>query len=269
MNMILKNILAKLSWLLIATLSCLVVNCGTTKKVAPTIEPKKDIEINALLEQVVQAYPNHNNLSVRGNLSFDNGKRSDKVSVQLRFQNKKAIWTNVVMIVPLARLLITPEKVKFYERFQKTFLVEDFESLQEFVPIGSIGFSQLENLLLGKALVDVSKYKWQQIENPKNYIIVPENTKGNIVPTLFIDPQTFLIYEQRVLIPSSSNSISIRYKNHINIEGDFFPKTIEINVIGRETNIQLVLEYAQIGRHEIDLDIPFEIPTNYTRITLP
>lgn len=267
--MIAKNILPTLSWLLLLSLSCLIVNCGTSKKVAPTTEPKRDIEIDALVEQVVRAYPNHKNLLVRGNLSFDNGKRSDKVSLQLRFQNKKAIWTNVVMIVPLARMLITPEKVKFYERFQKTFLVEDFESLQEFLPTGSIGFTQLENLLLGKALVDISKYKWQQIENPKNYIIVPEKTKGDIVPTLFIDPQTFLIYEQRVLIPSSSNSVSIRYKNHINIEGDFFPKIIEVNIIGQETNLQLVLEYAQIGRHEVDLDIPFDIPTNYTRITIP
>ena len=37
-------------------------------------------------------------------------------------EKDKSIWMSGNMLVPIAKILITPKKVSFYEKFQRTFL---------------------------------------------------------------------------------------------------------------------------------------------------
>ena len=53
---------------------------------------------------------------------YDDGKKKEQIIVQLRIKSDEIIWLSATMLVPVAKAVILPEKIIFYEKFQKTFL---------------------------------------------------------------------------------------------------------------------------------------------------
>ena len=42
-------------------------------------------------------------------------------------ESKKKLWLSCTMIIPIAKLLVTPNKVSFYEKFQKTYFEGNYD----------------------------------------------------------------------------------------------------------------------------------------------
>ncbi|MCY3997886.1 MAG: DUF4292 domain-containing protein [Flavobacteriaceae bacterium] len=246
----------------------LSIGCVSTKKVIPSPQPIKAIDVVSLVDEIEKAYPKHKALNIRGTALFTNGNISEKINIQLRMIQNKAIWINAVMIVPIARVLVTPETIQFYERFQKTYFEDDYQAIRTFLNNDQVNFQLIENLLLGKSLIDISNVKWKTIDNPINYILIAERTKGKTIPTLFIDPKSFLLQEQRILLPGTTKTLNIRYKNHISVEGNDYPRVIEMSIVEPQQVVQVVIEYKQINLFDQDVAIPFKIPENYKPILL-
>lgn len=242
--------------------------CGTAKKIISSPQPIKNIDVVSLVDQIEKASPKHKTLNIRGTASFTYEKISERINIQMRMIQNKAVWINAVMIVPIARILATPENIKFYERFQKTYFEDDYQTIRELLNNDLISFEMVENLLLGKSLVDISNQKWKTIDNPINYVLVPEKTKGKTVPTLFVDPKSFLLQEQRILIPGTTHTLNIRYRNYITIEGVDFPRIIEMSLVEPQRLMQVVIEYKQINLFNQEVAIPFKIPKNYKDLFL-
>ncbi len=46
-------------------------------------------------------------------------------------ENKEKIWLSATMLIPIAKLMLTPKEVQFYEKFQKTFFQGDVAFLNQ------------------------------------------------------------------------------------------------------------------------------------------
>ena len=169
------------------------------------------------------------------------------------------------MVIPIAKLLITKQGVSFYEKFQKNFFEGDFELIN--APFNTaFNFNDVENLLLGKPFLDPTVGRWKQISNPQNYILIPQGRKAGLQPTLFFDPTTFLLKEQRFLIPQSLQTLTIKYKNHQRMQGEYLPQEIEIALVDGENIRKVSLEFTRTDLPNT-LYFPFEIPEGYKQIS--
>jgi len=219
-----------------------------TVAVLPTNTPIKKVDIAALATKIKSTYPKVNKLRSRIRAVYDDGKMSAS------------------MVIPIAKLLITQEGVSFYEKFQKNYFVGNFDLIN--APLNtSFSYDDVEKLLLGKPFLDPSEGKWKQISNPQYYILIPQGSKSGLQPTLFFDPTTFLLKEQRFLIPGSMQNLTIKYMNHQRIQGEYLPQQIEISLSGREENQQITLEFTRTDLPGT-LSFPFEIPEGYKQISL-
>ena len=88
-----------------------------------------------------------------------------------------------------------------------------------------------------------------------------------ITPTLFYDPTTFLLKEQRLLIPGTSRTLTIKYLNHSRINGETLPQNIEISLFDGKNFQRLDLEFTRTDFPNA-LNFPFEIPEGYSKIKL-
>ena len=237
-----------------------------TVAVLPTNTPIKKVDIAALATKIKSTYPKVNKLRSRIRAVYDDGKRQQQIIIQLRLEEKKAIWMSASMVIPIAKLLITQEGVSFYEKFQKNYFVGNFDLIN--APLNtSFSYDDVEKLLLGKPFLDPSEGKWKQISNPQYYILIPQGSKSGLQPTLFFDPTTFLLKEQRFLIPGSMQNLTIKYMNHQRIQGEYLTQQIEISLSGREENQQITLEFTRTDLPGT-LSFPFEIPEGYKQISL-
>jgi len=233
--------------------------------VLPTKKPIKKVDISALASKIKENYPKVNKVRSRIRAVYNDGKRQQQVIVQLRIEAQKTIWMSASMVIPIAKLLITQEGVSFYEKFQKNYFKGNFDLIND--PFKTtFSYEDVERLLLGKPFLDLNAGKWKQISNPQYYILIPQGSKSGFQPTLFFDPTTFLLKEQRFLIPGGTQNLTVKYINHQRIQGEYLPQQIEISLAGGEQNQSILLEFTKTDLPGT-LSFPFDIPEGYKQIS--
>ena len=244
----------------------IIIFFNSCKSVAvlPTKTPLKNVDISALVSKIKSNYPKVNKLRSRIRATYNDGKRTQQIIIQLRMENKKKVWMSATMIIPIAKLMITPEEISFYEKFQKNYFQGNFDLINK--PLNtSFNYSDIENILLGKPFLDPGEGRWKQISNPQYYILIPQGKRSGISPTLFFDPVECILKEQRIVLPGTSKTVTIKYLNHARISGETLPQLIEISLFDG-TNLQrLELEFNRTDFPE-SLNFPFEIPEGYSKI---
>ena len=74
---------------------------------------------------------------------------------------KEKLWLSATMIIPIAKLLVTPNKVSFYEKFQKTYFEGNYDLIN--TPLNTnFVYSDLENLFLGKPFLNPDQGRWNK-----------------------------------------------------------------------------------------------------------
>ena len=251
---------------IILLITALFFSACKSVAVLPTKTPVKNTNLEALVSKIKNNYPKIDKVRSRIKASYDDGKREQQVIVQFRMESKKTIWLSATMLIPIAKLLITPEQVSFYEKFQKTYYQGNFNLIN--APFNtSFKYSDIENLFLGKPFLDLGESKWKQISNPQYYILIPQGKRSGLKPTLFFDPVSFLLKEQRVMIPGTSYSLTIKYLRHLRIEGKALPSLIEATLFDGNRSQRLELEFTRTDFTE-GLTFPFQIPQGYSKLEL-
>src|SRR6056300_803060 len=103
----------KIIFLFLTTFT-LLTGCKTVA-VLPTKTPVKNVNLESLASKIRSTYPKVNKVRSRIKATYDNGKREQQVIVQYRMESKKQLWLSATMLIPIAKLLITPNQVSFYE----------------------------------------------------------------------------------------------------------------------------------------------------------
>ena len=93
--------------------------------VLPSKKPIKDLPIKELTKAIAKNGIQFKKFRSRVKTTYDDGKRSQQLIINLRMEKDKSIWLSASMLVPIAKILITQKKVAFYEKFQKTFFEGD------------------------------------------------------------------------------------------------------------------------------------------------
>ena len=239
--------------------------CKSTK-IFPADVPKKNVELAALTNQLVRLQPKINKLTARIKAQYNDGKRKQQVVLQLRMAHQQKIWMSATMLVPIAKILIEPDGVSFYEKFQKNYFEGNFDLINE--PLNTqLDYQQIEELLLGKPLLSLQKGGWKLISHPTDYVLVPKNNKSSVALTLFFDSNSFLLKEQRILVPGAAQTLTINYENHTRVNDQYFPQKIHLSLFDGSQLRQVVLEFSRITLPN-QLTFPFEIPKGYKALRL-
>ena len=229
-------------------------------------KPIKDLPIKELTKAISKNRVDFTKFRSRVKTTYDDGKRIQQVVVNIRMNKDKAIWISANMLVPIAKILITPKKVSFFEKFQKTFFEGDIAFINNQFNT-NFDFEDIQNLLIGLPIADLNRGKWETISHPKYYILTPKSNKKQFRPTFFYDPSDFSLKEQRFLVSGTMQSLTIKYINYQRLEGEILPREIEISLFDGFNLKKITLEYTRIDFPD-QLSLPFKIPEGYKQIDL-
>ena len=250
------------SALFCALLFLLLHGCSVKKNISSDA-PIKDIEIAEIIKNSRKEEFKFKNLRNRVKVEFDNGRLTQNVNLNLRALEDEILWISASMIVPIAKILMSNERFIFYEKFQKTFIDQDLSKVLRLT-----GYKEpvklLQDLLFGKPIVNMNKANWERIDNSIYYVL---QSSKIIQTTIFINPKTFMLDQQRIFIPILSSLVTVNYRNYKNIDGRTVPNEILISYIKGSRVIKINLEYSQFDFPE-NLNFPMEIPSDYKRLNL-
>ena len=236
--------------------------CSTKKNLVSDF-PIAGIEISEIIKNSRKTSFTYENLRNRVKVEFDNGRVTQNIILSFRAIEDEVLWLSASMIVPIAKILMTNERFVFYEKFQKNYVDEDLSQLSKLLNLKNpVNF--LQNILFGSPVIDINKVKWEKIQNSNYYVL---QSSKEIQTTLFINPKTFQLEQQRIFIPLLSSLVTFNYRNYKNIDGKTVPSDVLISYIKGNQITKINLEYSQFDFPE-NLNFPMEIPSDYKLLTL-
>ena len=241
----------------------LAASCKSTKVIS-------DGKVNANLSAkniIKQHYQNQLQFkTIRGKLKIDysDGKNEQSVPLSLRMEKDKAIWASAPL--GIVKAYITPGRVTFYNKLQNEYFDGDFTFLSNMLGI-ELDFQQVQNLLLGQALLDLRNDKYNATSNGDAYELKPKSAAALFKILFQLEPKNFKIATQQISQPLKKRVLQINYTNYQEIENRILPNQIKVAASDGESQSTIAIEYRNI---EFDraLKFPYKIPSGFDEIVL-
>jgi hypothetical protein len=252
------NLLPLLIFLLILT------SCGGSKSAL------KDKELNTeTLKAIVKNYNNSNPEfnTIRGRLkgTYIDGDDQQNISISYRFKNDEIIWMSAKLagLIQVAKIMVTPKKVQFYERIDQSYFDGDFKLISSFLGI-ELNYEQLQNLLLGQSIKPIN-LKQSSLESIDGYFQIKSTYERGLSQTILLDEKTFKIRQQ--ILEKEGNKIKIIYNSYQIVNKESFPEEMIIVADNKKDKVSILLDFRNINLND-ELNFPFRIPSNFKPIKL-
>lgn len=227
-------------------------------------EVKSDLKPQRIIENHYDNDLDFKTMSGRVKIDYSDGESSQGVTVSLRVKKDEIIWLSAPLSV--VKIMITPDRVQFYNKLNNTYFDGDFSYLEELLGT-ELDFQMVQNLLLGQAILNLKDQKYYAATVSDQYQLKPVR-QSNAYKTLFLlEPSNFKMTLQQISQPSALRMLSIMYKNYQKVYGKVLPNQIEIKAVDKEHSNQIDIEYNNIV-FDRELNFPFSIPSGFKPVEL-
>ncbi len=211
---------------------------------------------------------NFETLNARVRVKYDDGKNSYSPSATLRIEKDKTIWISVKMLgITLAKALITPEKVSYYEKIDNTYFEGDFKVLSEWLGTDELDYDKVQQMLVGQALFNLRDDKYKSSILDQGYKLQPKAQAALFERLFLIRPDSFKMASQQLKQPIDNRNLTIDYSSYQKIGNQDFPKEISIKAMQGNQKTRIGIEYRAVD-YNPRVSFPFKIPSGYKEITI-
>lgn len=219
-------------------------------------------------EVIKKHYAEDQKFNIKADLLIKYERGSDLISLNgsLRMAKDSAIWISISKLgFPVGKLMVTENRVIFYEKVNKSFFEGDFELLNNWLGI-EMNYQMFQNLFLGAALVDLREEKYEVSITENNYLLVPKK-KNPIFEALFwLDPVNFKISKEQFFV-DQQKGLQIQYEGFEKEENLSLPKRFTVNTNSKNKKTIIEVDFKDVELID-NLRFPISIPDNYKLIKL-
>lgn len=252
-----------LKYLIVFTL--ILTACKSNKNVTGSSGIKK-ISSRKVAKKHKEATFNKKTVDAKLKVNYKDAKENIGFSVRMKIKKDEVIWLKGTKFITVFKAKITPKKVSYYSPHFKNYFEGDFSMLQKFLGT-EVNFNQLQNMLLGQSMLDVTDNKQEVAIVEKSYQLSPKKQSNLFDIFFFVNPTNFKLNKQSLVNSAKSQRLDISYSEYIEQENELFPKKISINAKQKDkfTKIDMLVRSLLF---DTELSIPFKIPSNYKEIKL-
>lgn len=285
-----KSVFGIVCLVLLGLSSCRTARVVTTSAVA------KPISTNKLIRNIESNAFEYKHLAIKKiSCQFDNGKSktSFKASI-LAEKNKRIIIMLTKLNIPVGRLWLTPDSVKFINYLEKTYVIDDYSYLSSELGM-DVNFKTIDAIISNNAFllpdetndketkgyetrIDSGLYVLETVKklcsNKSDRKQTTRKAKRKskkiladapVRQALFVDPETFKL--RKILVDDSVNSRSmkIEFSEYTPVAKQTYPGDIFVHFLSTENNLQMRIKLAGFSLED-ETEIRFKVPEKYTRI---
>ncbi len=236
--------------------------CGSLRK-TKGIKTTKSMTLEKFWAAQAADSPNFQTAAMRAQIRYTNEEKTQQVTTNFRIRNGHTVWANASFVIPLAKVLVTRDRVQFYEKINRQFYDGDPSLLESFLGV-SLGVEALQAMLMGQPLLKGVKNDFKLRIEKQQYTLTASQKLGGGVFEMVFD-SSFKLVEQRWR--KENEVLKIHYQDHQIQEGKNVPMQLVIDIIrpGNLAKIDIQFKNYSFDRA---LSFPFEIPKNYDEIAL-
>jgi len=267
-----------------------------TARVVTTTSTAKPISTNKLIRNIENNAFDYRHLAIKKiNCQFDNGKTKTSFKASILAEKDKRITVMLTKLnIPVGRLWLTPDSVKFINYIEKNYFLDDYSYLSswldmdlDFETVHSIISNNIFGLRDEKSSKDNSDYEARidsgmyVLESVKKLKSARKNSKDGERKTtrkatkmlpdtpvrqlIYVDPETYKLRKIKMEDSVNSRKLNIDFSDFTPVEKQLYPGEIFLNFINPESNIQIRVKLAGFSM-EAENEVRFKVPEKYTLI---
>lgn len=253
--------LKKISLLIVITL---LSSCKAKKSVGE-LAANEELAATKVIQEHYGNLQDFKTLNIRANAKYRDEKQMQSVSADIRIIRNEKIWINVKFLgFPAAKALITPDRVRYYEKINNSYFDGNFDMLSNWLGT-DLDFNKVQNLFLGKALDDLTKTKYIASIEEEMYKLT-EKEKSLTEKTFYFEAANFLVKKEKVSQKAENRSLEIEYPSFGKQNNMFLPNEILLKAL-QEDQVNIEIQYKNITFDE-DLNTSFSIPSGYEEVKI-
>ncbi len=241
----------------------LIISCKSRK------EPV-EIEDAATAKVVAMHYSNEadfKTMNSRLRLKYQDEDRSQSVTVSFRMQKDSVIWMSAQLLgIPLAKAIITKDRVSYYDKISKTYFDGDYRLLSKWLGT-PLDFDKLQNLLMGQTIYDLRSERYKLTESIQGYQLVPIKDLEVIKKLFLLDAKSFKAIAQQLSQEKENRNVTVTYPKYQRVNGKTIPEEIRIVANSQGSGTQIEISFKSVTFND-PVSFPFEIPSGYDEIAL-
>jgi len=244
------------------------VSCKAKAKVAN--ESKSVYEKRMSAERIIKNhYVNKNDfntLYIKSNVRYSDDKQSQNLTAEIKIKKNEQILVSIRFLgITMAKALITPTTVSYYEKLNASYFEGDFSTLSKWLGT-DLDFNKVQNILIGQAMDDLTKgnYKDSLVDQTYRLENISEN---NIKKYFFFDKEKFLLNKQEIAQIAENRKMQVSYSDYKLYNESPIPSAIAINAEQDKGKTEINLDYNTITINE-ELTFPYSVPNGYKRILI-
>lgn len=252
------------------TFMCISLLIGCKKGKSDSLLDEKDATNSKTVLTILNNHNKNNNdfttSAIRSSASFESDKESRKFGMDILIEKDKQILINVRFLgFPVAKALVTPEQVQYYEKINGVYFEGDFSVLSKWVGT-ELDFNRFQNLLLGQAIDNKSFNKKLNSTIEDGLHKLEAAVEEDIQSAFYFEDKSGLLKKEEISETTKNRSVTISYPSYKKV--DKFTTPTEINILARqEKTIHLNIRYDNVTFNE-DLNFKYKVPSGYKRVGL-
>ncbi|WP_456437854.1 DUF4292 domain-containing protein [Psychroserpens sp.] len=245
-------------------LVCLATSCKSARTIANSGEIDSGFSAKQLIKENSKQDAKFKTLQARVKIDFIQDLKEQGYTVNLRMERDKTIWINATL--GLARAMITPDEVSFYDKINNQYFKGDYTLLSNLLGV-ELNFKKVQSLLLGESLFNLKDEKYIASTNDKSYILQPKDQTAILELFLLLNPSHFKIDSQQLLQPLKKRFLQVDYLSYQDVDKEILPKDIKIMAVEENEEVIIAMEYKSVSLNE-EVRFPFKIPSGFKEIIL-
>lgn len=264
MNRFLARVLIILVTL--STSSFVLTSCKSKIAVVEASKKGNSIDVNKIIENYYNNKNEFSTLYIKSTAQFANDKQTQNVTAEIKIKKDEQILISIrVLGITMAKALITPTSVGYYEKINGNYYEGDFSALSELLGT-NLDFYKVQNMLLGRAIDDLKKGKYTESFNNQIYRL-DETSDNETKKSFYFDADKFLVDKQEITQTNEGRMIQVVYSNKKEFNEMILPLAINIDTYQKKGKTEINLEYNTISFNE-ELSFPYSVPNGYKRIII-
>lgn len=206
---------------------------------------------------------NFSTLYIKASAHYEDANNTQNVSAEIKIKKDEKILVSIrVLGITMAKALITPTSVQYYDKLGNKYFEGDYAGLSKWLGT-DLDFQKVQNLLIGKAIDDLHKGKYVVSIMEKLYKL--QSNVGNSENSFYFEADNFLIKRQEINQPALDRTLQVVYPDFKKYDEAILPLALSINARQKENKTNINIEYKNSTFNE-DLSFPYNVPEGYERI---
>jgi hypothetical protein len=240
------------------------VGCRSTKTLTSNAVIDKSITAKQIIKENGKQDVRFKTLQAKVRIDYTDGDKSNGTTVTLRMEKDKVIWLSAPLAI--ARVMITQDSVKFYDKLSNQYFDGGFSLLTKLLGT-EIDFKKIQNIFLGEPIFNLKEDTYVTLPNDDSYVLQPKDQRALFELFFLINPGFFKLDSQQLSQPAEKRMLQIDYKKYQEVSKQIFPENIRIIAVEKNDEIIIDLDFKAISLNG-EVRFPFNIPSGFKEIEL-